>query len=264
MKMSTVHSARCSLRSEGEILLRLPAAAMPAMNKSTTRMGRRPNPASRELARRSLRFAPAPMFVRVDFLRFGVKRAISSQVLGITAQRRFLGGGAISSLSAHSPCGGTNDAMVPTLGPSRAFRKTPANMNTTLIPSGPPCVEGVVRELIDRCYGSLSFSLKVVCANLHLSQSRMAQKFKSCYGKTILEYWSEVRLNRACTLLSERPARSIGSIAAELGYQHSNNFTNWFTRQMGMPPRQYIANVQSGAPSCPFEPLPGDKKLKNS
>jgi AraC-like DNA-binding protein len=146
-------------------------------------------------------------------------------------------------------------------------------MSTKLILSGPPCVEVVVRELIDRCYGSVSFSVKVVCANLHLSQSRMAQKFKSCYGKTILEYWAEVRLNRACTLLSERPARSVGSIAAELGYQHSNNFTNWFTRQMGMSPLQYIEKVQSGAfsastfpsqpgtPLRPGEPFPGDEKM---
>ena len=160
---------------------------------------------------------------------------------------------------------------------SGAFRQRPEHtMNTRSIRSNPPCIAVVVRELIDRCYGSVSFSVKVVCANLHLSQSRMAQKFKSCYSKTILEYWSEVRLNRACTLLSERPARSIGSIAAELGYQHSNNFTNWFTRQMGMSPRQYIANVQSGAfsastfpsqlgtPSGPLSRSPEDKKLKNS
>ena len=120
-------------------------------------------------------------------------------------------------------------------------------MNTRLILSDPPCVAFLVRELIDRCNGSVHFSVKVACANLYLSQSRMAQKFKSCYGKTILEYWSEVRLNRARTLLSESPARSIGSIATELGYQHSNNFTNWFTRQMGISPRQYIASVESGA-----------------
>jgi AraC-like DNA-binding protein len=108
-----------------------------------------------------------------------------------------------------------------------------------------PCVEVVVRELIDRCDGSVRFSVKVVCAKLHLSQSQMAQKFKSRYHKTILEYWSEVRLNRARALLSESSARSVGSIATELGYQHATNFTNWFTRQMGISPRQYIANVRS-------------------
>ena len=110
-----------------------------------------------------------------------------------------------------------------------------------------PCVEVAVRELIDRCGGSIRFSVKVVCAKLHLSQSQMAQKFKSRYHKTILEYWSEVRLNRALALLSESPVRSVDSIATELGYQHSTNFINWFTRQMGVSPRRYIASVQSGA-----------------
>ena len=139
-----------------------------------------------------------------------------------------------------------------------------------------PCVEVAVRELIDRCDGSVRFSVKVVCAKLHLSQSQMAQKFKSRYHKTILEYWSEVRLNRARALLSESPARSVGSIATELGYQHSNNFTNWFTRQMGISPRQYIARVQSGAfpastfagqlvtPSSPLSCFRGNEKLKSS
>jgi AraC-like DNA-binding protein len=139
-----------------------------------------------------------------------------------------------------------------------------------------PCVEVTVRELIDRCDGSVRFSVKVVCAKLHLSQSQMAQKFKSRYHKTILEYWSEVRLKRARALLSESPARSVGSIATELGYQHSNNFTNWFTRQMGIAPRQYIASVQSGAfaastfagqlvtPSSPLNCSRGNEKLKSS
>src|SRR5271170_8498104 len=139
-----------------------------------------------------------------------------------------------------------------------------------------PCVEVAVRELIDRCNGSVRFSIKVVCARLHLSQSQMTQKFKSRYHKTILEYWSEVRLNRAHALLSESPVRSVDSIATELGYQHSNNFTNWFTRQMGISPRQYIASVRSGAfpastfagqfvtPSSPLSCSQGNKELKSS
>jgi AraC-like DNA-binding protein len=123
-----------------------------------------------------------------------------------------------------------------------------------------PCVEVAVRELIDRCGGSVRFSVKVVCAKLHLSQSQMAQKFKSRYHKTILEYWSEVRLNRARALLSESPVRSVDSIAAELGYQHSTNFTNWFTRQMGVSPRRYADQLVT--PSSPLSSR--GKELKSS
>ncbi len=142
--------------------------------------------------------------------------------------------------------------MVQTLYPSGVFPKSPERtMRITPIASDSPCVAVVVRELIDRCNGSVRFSVKVVCADLHLSQSQMAQKFRRYYRMTILEYWSEVRLRRARALLSEIPPRSIGSIATELGYQHSNNFTNWFSRQMGISPRQYIASVPSGAFSEP-------------
>jgi hypothetical protein len=72
-----------------EIMLRLSAVAKSTMNKARRAWIAGQN----RLHENSLtEFAPASMFVRGDFLRFGVKRAISSQVLGITALRRFLGG----------------------------------------------------------------------------------------------------------------------------------------------------------------------------
>src|SRR5258708_12002626 len=101
-------------------------------------------------------------------------------------------------------------------------------------------VAAVVRELIDDCNGSVAFSSKIVCANLQWTQSRVSQEFKKCYRKTILTYCSEVRLHRACTLLCEQPERSISSIATELGYQHANNFTNSFPRELGIPPPPHI------------------------
>jgi AraC-like DNA-binding protein len=158
-------------------------------------------------------------------------------------------------------------------GPARLHESSPTEDGSEV---AGPCVEVAVRELIDRCNGSVRFSIKVVCARRHLSQSQMSQKFKSRYHKTILEYWSEVRLNRARALLSESPARSVGSIATELGYQHANNFTNWFTRLMGTSPREYIASIQSGAfpvstfagqlvtPSSQLSCSRGNKKLKTS
>jgi AraC-like DNA-binding protein len=62
------------------------------------------------------------------------------------------------------------------------------------------------RELIDNCNGSVAFSVKMVCGELHISQSKVTQEFKSCYGMTILDYWAAVRLRRACALLSESGA----------------------------------------------------------
>jgi AraC-like DNA-binding protein len=99
-----------------------------------------------------------------------------------------------------------------------------------------------VRELIDRCSGSVGFRVKVVCADLHISQSTITQEFKNRYQMTILEYWSQIRLNRACAILAENSPKTIGLIASELGYQHPSNFANWFTRRMGMSPQQYKAN----------------------
>jgi AraC-like DNA-binding protein len=126
--------------------------------------------------------------------------------------------------------------------PLRFRASFPQTANTK--PQAQSCIAATIRELIDLCNGSVAFSVKVVCANLRLSQSRMTQEFKSCYGVTILEYWSAVRLRHACALLSESPSRSISSIAVELGYQHANNFTNWFTRRMDISPQKYVTNLE--------------------
>jgi AraC-like DNA-binding protein len=104
------------------------------------------------------------------------------------------------------------------------------------------CIAATIGELIDLCNGSVGFSVKVVCANLRPSQSSMTQEFKRCYAMTILDYWCAVRLRHACALFFESPSRSISSIARELGYQHANNFTNWFTRRMHISPQKYMTN----------------------
>ncbi len=113
-------------------------------------------------------------------------------------------------------------------------------MSTT--PRAASSAAATVRELIDLCNGSVGFRVKVVCADLHIRQSTITQEFKNRYQMTILEYWSQIRLNRACTLLAENPPKTISLIASELGYQHPSNFANWFTRRMGTSPRQYKVN----------------------
>jgi hypothetical protein len=75
-----------------EIMLRLSAVAKSTMNKARRAWIAGQNRLHENSLTEVFDFAPASMFLRGDFLRFGVKRAISSQVLGITALRRFLGG----------------------------------------------------------------------------------------------------------------------------------------------------------------------------
>jgi hypothetical protein len=92
-------------------MLRLSAVAKPTMKEARRAWIAGPTRLHENSLTDVFDFAPASLFVRGDFLRFRVKRAISSQALGITALLRFLGGRRNILVIGHSPCGGTKDAM---------------------------------------------------------------------------------------------------------------------------------------------------------
>jgi hypothetical protein len=76
------------------------------------------------------------------------------------------------------------------------------------------CPAVTIRESIDLCNGT--FSVKVFCANLRISQSG-------------------------------------SSTAAGLGYQHADSFTNWFTRRMDISPQKY--SKEGGYPAHVLGPF---------
>ena len=49
-----------------------------------------------------------------------------------------------------------------------------------------PCVEVAVRELIDRCGGSIRFSVKVVCAKLHLANPKWLRSLRVAITRPFL------------------------------------------------------------------------------
>lgn len=81
-------------------------------------------------------------------------------------------------------------------------------------------------------------SLPAMATMAGLSQPRFNRVFKNSAGMTLREYLSHMRLTQAGRLLRETD-RSIGEIAAELGFSDQSHFDRRFRRHYGRTPRQF-------------------------
>ncbi|MBW4531527.1 MAG: AraC family transcriptional regulator [Aphanothece saxicola GSE-SYN-MK-01-06B] len=77
-----------------------------------------------------------------------------------------------------------------------------------------------------------------LAAEVHLSRSAFAERFTHLVGAPPITYLTEWRMQLAAARLRDT-ARSIGQIAAELGYESEATFTRAFKRAMGVAPGRY-------------------------
>lgn len=77
-----------------------------------------------------------------------------------------------------------------------------------------------------------------IAAEVHLSRSAFAERFAQLLGVPPITYLTEWRMQLAAVRLRETP-RTIGQIAAELGYESEATFTRAFKRATGMAPGKY-------------------------
>lgn len=71
-----------------------------------------------------------------------------------------------------------------------------------------------------------------------MSQRNLIRAFREATGVPPIAYLIQLRINRAASRLRSSDD-SITDIAFEMGFTDSNYFTRQFTKQIGMPPRQY-------------------------
>jgi AraC-like DNA-binding protein len=80
----------------------------------------------------------------------------------------------------------------------------------------------------------------------HLSEGAFSRFFSSRTGKTVPEYVNEVRIGRACRMLSE-DAGNITDIAMDCGYRNLANFNRRFRQVTSMTPSSYRAKFRGAA-----------------
>ena len=66
----------------------------------------------------------------------------------------------------------------------------------------------------------------------------MRKRFKEATGQTILEYLTELRLNKAAELLKTSTMK-VKEVSVSVGYENIPYFTHLFSKKFGVTPNEY-------------------------
>ena len=81
--------------------------------------------------------------------------------------------------------------------------------------------------------------LEVVARAAGFSPFHFHRVFKARMGETLREFVGRQRLERALTLMSRRPTRSLTEIALECGFASSSDFSRAFRQRYGVAPSRF-------------------------
>ncbi|MCI8992918.1 MAG: response regulator [Eubacterium sp.] len=98
-------------------------------------------------------------------------------------------------------------------------------------------------ENINREYPNPGLNITFLANKVYLSASYLSTLFKSETGKSINEFITKVRIEKAKSLL-QNPKLKIYEIASLTGYSSSQYFSQSFLKATGMMPKQYRRNLQ--------------------
>lgn len=85
---------------------------------------------------------------------------------------------------------------------------------------------------------SEKISIKEMAEQLYLSPNYLSELFKKHTGKTISEYLTDYRLEKACQLLDHAEYR-VGDVSGMVGIHDGRYFSNMFKKKYGMTPTEY-------------------------
>ncbi|WZL73019.1 helix-turn-helix domain-containing protein [Clostridiaceae bacterium 35-E11] len=90
-------------------------------------------------------------------------------------------------------------------------------------------------------YFTIDLKLEEVAEVCNLSQYHFSRLFKNFYGKTFVQYLTELRMDKACKLLKETDL-TITEITEKVGYKEIGYFSRIFKKNIGISPKQYRTN----------------------
>ncbi|NLK74207.1 MAG: response regulator [Clostridiales bacterium] len=95
-----------------------------------------------------------------------------------------------------------------------------------------------IKEYINKNYSNDNLSVKDISEYVNLSFSYICTLFKNETGKTINQYLTEVRIEKAKELL-QTTMSNISEISTMVGYSDSNYFSKTFKKLVGKSPSEY-------------------------
>jgi AraC-like DNA-binding protein len=102
-------------------------------------------------------------------------------------------------------------------------------------------VQDVIKILKSGIYKS--FSISDICSRVSCGRAYLFRVFKLQTGKTIMDYYLSLKIDKAKELL-QRDELTIKQIAAKLAFNEPNYFTKTFKRATGITPSEYKKRVR--------------------
>ena len=103
-----------------------------------------------------------------------------------------------------------------------------------------------IQDFIHSNYPNEALSVKTISEHLHRSAPDIYPLFKAETGKTLNQYITEYRMERARDLLLD-PAVRITDVAAKVGYSDVNYFGKLFKKVQGVTPTEYRTGTPAGS-----------------
>ena len=83
-------------------------------------------------------------------------------------------------------------------------------------------------------------ALEQVAEYISINPSYLSYIFKKETGSTFLQYLTNIRLQKACRLMTDNLELSLDDVAAKTGYHSTSYFHKIFRNRFGMSPRQWL------------------------
>lgn len=114
-----------------------------------------------------------------------------------------------------------------------------SNEKTRAVAQSSIC-ELTIDYMRENAYSDLSLS--DICAHLMIGKSHLSQIFKINSGKSVMEYYSQIKIEEAKKLL-RTDKYTISQISDMLGYSCIHSFSRSFKKMVGVPPTSYKKRI---------------------
>ena len=91
-------------------------------------------------------------------------------------------------------------------------------------------------------YSKENLSISMIASNMYLSPNYLSLMFKQETGKTINQFITETRIEKAKKLLKNEKL-TLSNISLRVGYHDANYFSKAFKRETGISPKVYRENL---------------------
>lgn len=96
----------------------------------------------------------------------------------------------------------------------------------------------LITQYIQTHFSNENLSIKEIADSIHLTPAYICQVFKKETGKTVNQYVTEYRLEKAKEFLKDKQAKLV-EVASKSGYSDANYFTRIFKKSFGFTPSEY-------------------------